>query len=75
MKRTLIALMVLSEGMLEVLWRDEGKCRGYIGPVEFTAVLREFSIIRDSERTLSLISVALSKTLNNLDHVPQTLRV
>ena len=75
MKRTLITPMVLSEGMLEVHLCDESKCRGYIGPVEFTAVLREFSIIRDRERTLSLISVALSKTLNIIDHVPQTLRV
>ena len=76
MKRTLIAPMMLSQGMLQAHWHDESKCRGYIGPVEFTAVLRESSISRRSERTLCLISVALyQKMLNILDHLPQMLRV
>ena len=61
MRRNLI--VVLSEGVFQVHWLDESKCRGYIGPVEFTAVLRESSLRRRSERTACPISVAHSQKL------------
>ena len=65
MRRNLI--VVLSEGVFQVHWLDESKCRGYIGPVEFTAVLRELSLNRRSERTDHCpISIALSQKLSTI---------
>ena len=70
MRRNLI--IVLSEGVFQVHWLGESECWGYIGPVEFTAVLRESSLELRCERTPCPISVALSKTCNILGRLPHS---
>ena len=59
MKTALIASMMLSDQVFKVQWIDENEYRVYIGPIEFTAVLRELNLSCRSEQTPSSISVAL----------------